>query len=298
MKIIGIYTRNGMADYPEDLLQLIQHIRQSGFTPALHQYLAGQIRKKTGESVLEDAILFKGYKDLPPDMKLLISYGGDGTMLRAATLVRDSGVPILGVNAGRLGFLAHVPRQEAMQALDKFISGKYDIEARSLLTVDTFPQKTKIAGLNFALNEVTVTRKNTTSMIKVEAYVNDEFLSHYWADGLIVSTPTGSTGYSLSCGGPILMPGSGNFVLTAIAPHNLTVRPLVIPDDSVVKLIPHGREKEFLLSMDSRVFSLPSGTEIIVKKASFKLNLVRIEPYTFIRVLRQKLFWGFDNRNQ
>ncbi len=297
MKIIGIYTRNGLTDYPEDLLQLIQHIRQSGYKPALHNHLADQIRKKAGEAILEGVLLFTGYKDIPREMKLLVSYGGDGTMLRAAMLVRDSGIPVLGINAGRLGFLAHVPRHDGIQALNRFLAGQYETEARTLLTVDTFPQKNKVAGLNFALNEVTVTRKNTTSMIQVEAYLNDEFLSHYWADGLIVSTPTGSTGYSLSCGGPILMPGSGNFVLTAIAPHNLTVRPLVIPDDSEVKLIPYGREKEFLLSMDSRVYSLPFGTEITVRKAGFKINLVRIEPYTFIHTLRQKLFWGFDNRN-
>ncbi len=240
---------------------------------------------------------FTDYDDMPKDAELFITYGGDGTILRAATIIRGSGIPILGINAGRLGFLAYIPKENALTAIRKYLKGDYYLQARSLLSISSNTHEFFGKNLNFALNELTISRKNTTSMINVDVYINEEFLSTYWADGLIVSTPTGSTGYSMSCGGPILTPDTHDFIINAIAPHNLTVRPLVLPNHNHIKLIPHGRENEFLLSLDSRVMSVPFGTEIEVFKAPFKLNFIQINEYTFIKTLRRKLFWGYDNRN-
>ncbi len=241
--------------------------------------------------VLEDL------EEISKDFDLFITYGGDGTILRATTIIRDSGVPIFGINAGRLGFLANIPKENALTAIKKFLEGNYYLQSRSLINIHSPSDSLFGNNLNFALNELTVSRKNTTSMISVDVYINDEFLSTYWADGLIVSTPTGSTGYSMSCGGPILTPDTHDFIINAIAPHNLTVRPLVLPNHNKIKLIPHGREEELLISLDSRVKSIPFGTEIEICKAPFKIHFVQFEDYTFIKTLRRKLFWGYDNRN-
>ncbi len=295
MKKIAVYTRNHY-DNRENLIRLIRFLEQKGIRLVLEHNLAGELKKHI--SFAQTPILFKGYKDLPKDADLFISYGGDGTILRSAIIVRDSGIPVLGINAGRLGFLAQIPEEKAVDALEKFLEGRYVLQPRSLLQARTIPDKGKPGEMNFALNEITVTRKNSTSMIKVAAYIDEEFLSYYWADGLIIATPTGSTGYSLSCGGPIVHPDTKTFIINAIAPHNLTVRPLIIPDKHVINLKPEGREREFLLSLDSRVMSLPFSTEIEIRKAPFHINFVQIEGYTFIQTLRKKLFWGFDNRNQ
>jgi len=240
---------------------------------------------------------FTGYKDIPKDAEIFITYGGDGTILRAATVIRDSGIPVFGINAGRLGFLANIPKETALDAARKYLEGNYYLQARSLLSI-TGPENDMIKeGLNFALNELTISRKNSMSMINIDVYINDEFLSTYWADGIIISTPTGSTGYSLSCGGPILTPDTQDFIINAIAPHNLTLRPLVLPNHNTIKLIPHGREKQFLLSLDSRVMTIPKGVEIEVVKAPFKIHFIQMNEYSFIKTLRRKLFWGYDNRN-
>ena len=240
---------------------------------------------------------FSGYKDLPADAELFITYGGDGTILRAATVIRDTGIPVFGINAGRLGFLANIPKEDALLAAKKYLAGDFYLQARSLLSISGPENEMLKEGLNFALNELTISRKNSMSMINVDVYINDEFLSTYWADGVIISTPTGSTGYSMSCGGPILTPDTQDFIINAIAPHNLTLRPLVLPNHNRIKLVPHGREKQFLLSLDARVMSMPFGTEIEVCKAPFKINFVQMNEYSFIKTLRRKLFWGYDNRN-
>jgi len=241
--------------------------------------------------------IFKGYKDLPHDAELIITYGGDGTILRAATVIRDSEIPVFGINAGRLGFLANIPKENALEAARKYLNGDFSLQARSLLSISGPENEMIKEGLNFALNELTLSRKNSMSMINVDVYINDEFLSTYWADGIIVSTPTGSTGYSMSCGGPILTPDTQDFIINAIAPHNLTLRPLVLPNHNRIRLIPHGREKQLLLSLDARVMSIPVGTEIEVCKAPFKIYFVQMPEYSFIKTLRRKLFWGYDNRN-
>lgn len=237
---------------------------------------------------------FSAHSDLDSSFDMLISIGGDGTILRAATFVRDSGIPILGINAGRLGFLASVQKENIGAFLQLVIEKKYTISQRSLISID---KGTQTPELNFALNEVTVSRKDTTSMITIETYLNGEYLNSYWADGLIISTPTGSTGYSLSCGGPVLTPDAKCFVITPIAPHNLNARPLVITDDTVIRLKVSGREENFLLSLDSRTSSIDNQTELTIRKTGFQINMVEIPDETFLKTLRKKLLWGEDKRN-
>ena len=239
---------------------------------------------------------FATHRDLDSSFDILISIGGDGTILRAATFVRDSGIPILGINAGRLGFLAKVQKENIELFLKIVLENKYTISERSLLAIDCNPNCNEI-DINFAMNEVAISRKDTTSMITIETYLNGEYLNSYWADGLIISTPTGSTGYSMSCGGPILMPELNGIVITPIAPHNLNARPLVIPIDTEIKLKVSGREEQYLVSLDSRITYINNNSELIIKKAPFTINMVEIPEETFLKTLRTKLLWGEDKRN-
>lgn len=240
---------------------------------------------------------YETFNKLDASFELLISIGGDGTILRAITFVRDFGIPIVGINIGRLGFLATIHSNDIENSLTSVLEKQYKISERTLLIIETFPINKDIVHTNFALNEIAVSRKNTTSMITVETHLNDEYLTSYWADGLIVSTPTGSTGYSLSCAGPVISPDANNFVLTPIAPHNLNARPLVIPDDTVVRLKVDGREDHYLVSLDSRIATLPNSTIVTIKKAPFKIKMVELFTETFIDTLRKKLLWGEDKRN-
>ncbi|MCC9073017.1 NAD kinase [Flavobacterium sp. F-65] len=240
---------------------------------------------------------FSSHTELDSSFEMLISIGGDGTILRAATLIRNSGVPILGINAGRLGFLATVQKENIAAFMQFVIDKKYTISERTLLSLTTEPKNEAIEELNFAMNEVTVSRKDTTSMITVDTYLNGEYLNSYWADGLIISTPTGSTGYSLSCGGPILTPDVNSLVITPIAPHNLTARPLIIPDNTEIKLRVSGREDHYLVSLDSRIASIKNESILTIKKTNFKINMVEIPGETFLKTLRNKLLWGEDKRN-
>jgi NAD+ kinase len=240
---------------------------------------------------------FSSHTELDGSFDMLISIGGDGTMLRAATLVRDSGIPLLGVNAGRLGFLASVQKENIANFLQLVIEKKYTISPRSLLSLQCIPKNEDISELNFALNEISVSRKDTTSMITIETDLNDEYLNSYWADGLIIATPTGSTGYSMSCGGPILTPHVESFVITPIAPHNLNARPLVIPDSTEIRLRVSGREEFYLVSLDSRIASVRNESVLTIKKTPYKINMVEIMGETFLKTLRNKLLWGEDKRN-
>ena len=240
---------------------------------------------------------FTSHTELNKSFDMLISIGGDGTILRAATLVRDSGIPLLGVNAGRLGFLASVQKENIENFLQFVIEKKYTISPRSLLSLQCIPENQDIDELNFAMNEISVSRKDTTSMITIDTHLNEEYLNSYWADGLIIATPTGSTGYSLSCGGPILTPEVESLVITPIAPHNLNARPLVIPDTTEIRLKVSGREEFYLVSLDSRIASIKNESVLIIKKTPFKINMVEIPGETFLKTLRNKLLWGEDKRN-
>ena len=240
---------------------------------------------------------FESYTELNSSFDMLISIGGDGTILRAATLVRDSGVPILGINAGRLGFLATVQKENIPEFMQFIIDKKYSISKRTLLSLTCSPDNEAIQDINFALNEISVSRKDTTSMITIETYLNNEYLNSYWADGLIIATPTGSTGYSMSCGGPILTPNARSVVITPIAPHNLNARPLVVTDETEIRLKVSGRDDHYLVSLDSRIISVKNETILFIKKSPFEINMVEIPNETFLKTLRTKLFWGEDRRN-
>ena len=245
----------------------------------------------------ESFATFQSHADLDASFDMLLSIGGDGTILCAITLVRDSGIPVLGINAGRLGFLASVQKENITDFLQLVIDKKYRISKRSLLSLSCNPPNAAIDSLNFAMNEISVSRKDTTSMITIETHLNDEYLNSYWADGLIIATPTGSTGYSMSCGGPILTPEVTSLVITPIAPHNLNARPLVIPDNTQIKLKVSGREDNYLVSLDSRIASVPNAAELTIEKTNFQINMVEIPHETFLKTLRNKLMWGEDKRN-
>lgn len=237
---------------------------------------------------------FSSFENLSDDLDLFFTFGGDGTILSAATLVQNKNIPIVGINTGRLGFLATINLEFLFESLDPILSGDYNISHRSLISIESKEVKLEYP---FALNEISVTRRETTSMITVEAYINGEFLNSYWADGLIVSTPTGSTGYSLSCGGPIMHPTNKTFILTAIAPHNLNVRPFIISDDSEIELKIKSRVGEYFLSLDARNKPLPSNVKLKLKKADFQLHIVEPKDKSYFITLRDKMFWGSDKRN-
>jgi len=240
--------------------------------------------------------LFSTYEDLDSTVDLMITIGGDGTLLRSITFVRDLGIPIIGINTGRLGFLATLNQELLNVELKKILKGEFKIEERSLLEVRV-NNNDDFSDFNFALNEVSVGRKNTTSMIEIKTTLNGEYLNTYWAYGLIVSTPTGSTGYSLSCGGPIMTPSSQTFSITPIAPHNLNARPLVISDEIKIELSVEGREETHLLSLDSRINSLKNNVKSKIKKANYKIKLASFQNNSFYKTLRSKLLWGEDRRN-
>jgi NAD+ kinase len=231
------------------------------------------------------------------EVDFLFSIGGDGTILRAVTLIRNSGIPIFGINTGRLGFLTSLHRDELEEGLDLFFLKKYTLIERSLIEVSSKEPISALEEIGFALNEVSVNRKNTTSMLSIKTELDGQYLTTYWSDGLIISTPTGSTGYSLSSGGPIVSPSSQCLILNPIAPHNINMRPLIVPDSISIKISVTGRDKNHLLSLDSRIVTLENGNDIYLKKASFTIRTVQLEGSFFFNTLREKLFWGQDSRN-
>ena len=237
--------------------------------------------------------------DTPAELKenadIILSIGGDGTLLATITLVRDSGIPILGINTGTLGFISSVSTDQIEYAINHLLKGDYNIKNRTLLQLNS--ENNLFGDTNFALNEVTVLKKDTSSMIRVHAYLDDEFINTYWADGLIISSPTGSTGYSLSCGGPIVLPGTNNFIITPIAPHNLNVRPIIVSDKSKITLKVSEKDELALVALDSRSRAIGPGLELTIKKAQYKVKLIQFEKQSFISTIREKLMWGKDKRN-
>lgn len=246
--------------------------------------------------VAHQAKSFSKLKDLPSDIKFMLSLGGDGTMLAAVSILRDSNIPITGINLGRLGFLASINKDNIEEALASLLNDDYTIEKRTLLAVKA-ENSLLFNGDSFALNDITLIKRDTSAMITLNVFLNGELLNEYWADGLIIATPTGSTAYSLSCGGPIISPGSGNFVITPISPHNLNVRPLVISDEDVLNIEIESRGDRFLLSCDSRTVDVATNEKIIVSKADFSIHLIRLKDESFFSTLREKLLWGLDTRN-
>ncbi len=289
--IYGQYYKPEDQVYVEELFQVLKK-NNIDFVVEKNYFTA------LSKSIDVDAVkTFSTYKELNSSFDFMFTMGGDGTILRAVTFIRNSKIPIIGINTGRLGFLATVQKDKIAFAVTLLLRKEYLVKKRTLLSVTTTPKTESLSSLNFALNEVSVSRKNTASMITVETYLDDEYLTSYWADGLIIATPTGSTGYSLSCGGPIITPQAKSFVLTPIAPHNLNARPLVIPDTTAIKFKVSGREDKFFLSLDSRIITIESGAQISITKSNFSLKIVEINQQTFIKTLREKLLWGQDTRN-
>ncbi len=292
----AIYGKRISEEAMPYVVRILNYLQERGV--ATHLYKGFQERANTHYQTDWNYPVFKTSEELhalAPD--LLLSLGGDGTILDASTLVGRSGIPIMGINTGRLGFLANLTKVEGLDALEAVLRGDYTIEERNLIQAQS-KNDNVLLDPNFALNEVAVSRKGTTSMISVHVHLDGQFLNTYWADGLIVATPTGSTGYNLSCGGPILIPGSDNFIITPIAPHNLTVRPIVIPNSAEISLrIEARREDMYLASLDSRLYSLDTETELVLRRADFRLRLVRTYGQDFATTLRNKLLWGLDVRN-
>jgi NAD+ kinase len=235
------------------------------------------------------------YSDEIRDYDLLICLGGDGSILDSLSIVRNSGVPVFGINTGRLGFLSSISTEEVKKPLDEILSGNIKYDRRSVLKLTT--KSNHFGDINYALNEVTVHKKDSSSMMIIHAYVDGDYLNSYWADGLIISTPTGSTGYNLSCSGPIIMPGSDVFIITPIAPHNLNVRPLIIPDNKKITLKLEGRDDEFLVALDARSEPIKIDEELTIEHGEFYMNVVRTPDHSFFSTIRNKLSWGLDTRN-
>lgn len=292
---IAIYIRQYTAENESILQQLF-----SLFTPEdqvyIEQEILSELQQKSDS--FNSAKSFASFEDLNPSYDVMLTIGGDGTLLKGITYVRSLQIPILGINAGRLGFLATAHKDDLPNVLEQLRKGDYQIVERSVIEAVFADTGEPVDTVNFALNEITVTRKNTASMITVDTELNGDYLCSYWADGLIIATPTGSTGYSLSCAGPVILPTAKNFVLTPIAPHNLSARPVIIPEDAEVKLSISGREKKFLMSLDSHIKSIPNKQSIIVRKAPFVVKMIRLEGDSFIKTLRTKLLWGEDKRNK
>ncbi len=291
--IYGHYFNEEAKEYVEDLLK---YLDLKGATIFIEEKFSKLIDLRIEHD--NNYPIFKDYSDLDSTFDLMFTVGGDGTILRSITYLRDSNIPVIGLNIGRLGFLATVKKEEISIAVDAIYNKEFKIVERTLLAVKTEPQVKEIEELNFALNEITLSRKDTASMITVDTYLNDEYLTSYWADGIITSTPTGSTGYSLSCGGPVISPQAESFVLTPIAPHNLNARPLIIPDNTKIKMRINGRENQSFISLDSRITTIDNETDIYIEKAPFTLKMIELKGQTFFKTLRKKLLWGEDTRNK
>ncbi|MFW0717175.1 NAD kinase [Pedobacter sp. N23S346] len=290
---IAIYGR----DFNDTVLPYVQevfnHLASHNVQPVLYSKFKTSLHGKI--NLPKNTVIFHNHIELKERADVLISLGGDGTLLDTVSLIRNSGIPVIGINFGRLGFLASINKNEIESALMAVINGEYSLDCRSLLVLES---DNKLFGEeNFALNDITIHRRDNSAMMIIHAKMNDEYINSYWADGLIIATPTGSTAYSLSCGGPIIYPDSRNFVVTPIAPHNLNVRPVVLPDDRKLSFEVEARESKFLVSCDSRTVTVERSVKITIKKADFCLNLIRLNNETYLNTLRNKLLWGIDTRN-
>jgi NAD+ kinase len=290
---IAIYGRefnNSVLPFVQDVFDALEYY---GIEIIVHQEYIDFIKDKV--KLPRELETFCDHPQLCNNTDVLISLGGDGTLLDTLALVRDSGVPVIGINFGRLGFLASINKNEIKNAIEAIINKEYSLDQRTLLSLES--KHNLFGDENFALNDITIHRRDNTAMMIIHAYMNDEFINSYWADGLIIATPTGSTAYSLSCGGPIIFPSAQNFVITPIAPHNLNVRPVIIPDDVSLRFEVEARSTKFLVSCDSRTATVDRSVKITISKASFHVNLIRLNNESYLTTLRNKLLWGIDTRN-
>jgi NAD+ kinase len=291
---VAIYSRGLDTEQEVQLLTLLEELRRFHIKACLHKSLVGP---HSAVSMLPaDFSVFSKHEDLDSSIDCIISLGGDGTMLDAATLVRNKRIPVMGINFGRLGFLASISKDELTIAVEALANGRYVTEKRTMLHLTaSIPL---FGDAPFALNEFAIHKRDFSPMIKIHTYLNGEFLNSYWADGLIVSTPTGSTGYNMSCNGPIVFPDSGSFVITPIAPHNLNLRSIVIPDNNIISFEVEGRAEEFICMMDARREIVEKDVQLAVKKEDFQMLLMVLNENSFLSTLREKLTWGFDKRNK
>jgi len=290
LALFGRTATESMIPYLQEFITRLEEL--SGTTlvyKPFYEVLQGHVRfSRPAELFLHDAD-FQGKADF------ICAIGGDGTILDAVAFTVNSRIPIIGVNMGRLGFLSSISKDEIIPAMEEVFARKYMLEDRTLLQLHGL--ETVFGEFPFALNEITIHKGDLQTMLTIRTYINGEFMNSYWADGLIVSTPTGSTAYSLSCAGPIVTPGSENFVITPIASHNLTVRPIVIRDDTTIRIIVEGNGADFFVALDSRKKKVSSGMELIITKADFPVRLVRLPGRHFFKTIREKLNWGLDARN-
>lgn len=291
--LVALYNRT----FEEENIPRIQHVirlleqhqLQLVFHKQFYERIEPHIQLKTQPG------LFMNASDLPRNTGMLFSLGGDGTLLDTVAFVGATNIPLIGINLGRLGFLAAIPEEEVEAAISSLVRGSYTVEQRTLLHLDS--SVPLFDGIPYGLNEFTINRKDSSSMIKIHTYLNGEFLNTYWADGLIVATPTGSTGYSLSCGGPVVFPQTSSFVITPVASHNLNTRSIVVPDDTVISFEVEGRADQFLCTLDSRTQTISNQVQLAVKKENFTISLVRPDEHNFLKTIREKLYWGIDSRN-
>ncbi|MBN1186902.1 MAG: NAD kinase [Bacteroidales bacterium] len=291
MKII-IYGRSFRKEYSEKIGILFDLLHQKNVEIIVYEKFYKLIKSSIKKGI--PISVFSSIADFPEKAHFLISLGGDGTFLETITFVRDSNIPVIGINLGRLGFLAHIAENEIELAINAILSKQYIIEERSLIKLESEPSL--FPDFPYALNEITFQKKDS-SLITIHTYIDNHFLNSYWADGLIISTPTGSTAYSMSVGGPILTPGSQNFIISPIAPHTLTVRPLVIPNTSILSFTIEGRSKNFITSLDSRFITCTFETKLKVELAPFSIKMVNLSKHEFFNTIRNKLMWGVDRRN-
>ena len=290
---IALYGKAFGPDYDDLMRDVLRLLKESNIDIMVYEPFWKDIKHCFDDSY--EFAFFNSSDDIRNRVDVLFSFGGDGTILDSVPLIRDSGIPVLGINTGTLGFLASVSPQGTSEAVKNIISGNYDIEKRSLIQI--YDPENVFNGINYALNEISICRKNSGSLIVVEVYIDDMLLNTYWADGIILATPTGSTAYSMSLGGPIMTPNADSFLITPIAAHNLSVRPVVIPGTSSVKIKVGGRCDAFALGLDSRIVLADKSMNIEIKKTDFTFNMIRMPDKNFFETIRKKLLWGNDLRN-
>lgn len=290
---IAVYSRAFSENDLPDIQALLDALVGKGIEPVLYRpfYLGLRpfIRSRREFESFQEA------GELAGRIEFLISLGGDGTLLDTVCFVGGQNIPVIGINFGRLGFLANINREMVQQVVDALVARTYVVDRRALIHLDS--SIPLFGGICYGLNEFTIHKKDTSAMIRIHTFLNGEFLNTYWADGLIIATPTGSTAYSLSCGGPVVMPEAGSFVITPVAPHNLNVRPLVVPDNHIISFEVEGRSDQFLCTLDSRIETVDGSAQLAVRKEDFTVSLLRINESNFLETLRNKLLWGIDKRN-
>jgi NAD+ kinase len=290
---VAIYSRGLDFEQENPLLLLLEELTHHANTILIFHQLLEQFHLP--KHLYDKMVPFKSSDDLQEDIDCLISLGGDGTMLDTVTLVKDKNIPILGINFGRLGFLASISREELASAVDSLVNRTYVIDKRSLIHLES--NQDLFGETPFALNEFAIHKRDISPMVKIHTYLNGEFLNTYWADGLIVSTPTGSTGYNMSCNGPIMFPETACFVITPVAPHNLNVRSIIIPDNNVISFEVESRAEQVICALDARREIVNKTIQLAVRKEKFGVNLIRLNENSFLSTLRTKLTWGLDKRN-